>query len=93
MTAALGAGPTYSVGPISPAYSYFTSSIDGGNTWSTPLKVGPQVGTMSLAEWWIDGDIAMDAAGTLYATWDKQGTNSDGTANDIGWRGPVGVAW
>ena len=42
MTAAPGAGPTYSVGPISPAYSYFTSSIDGGNTWSTPLKVGPQ---------------------------------------------------
>jgi len=78
---------------LNPAYSYFTSSIDGGNTWSTPLKVGPQVGTMSLAEWWIDGDIAMDAAGTLYATWDKQGTNSDGTANDIGWRGPVGVAW
>ena len=40
---------------------------------------------MSLAEWWIDGDIAMDAAGTLYATWDTQGTNRDGTANDIGW--------
>src|SRR5207302_11402141 len=27
----------------------------------------------------------LDAAGTLYATWDTQGTNSDGTANDIGW--------
>src|SRR5437660_1094891 len=70
---------------LNPAYSYFTSSIDGGSTWSTPLKVGPQAGTMSLAEWWIDGDIAMDAAGTLYATWDTQGTNRDGTANDIGW--------
>jgi len=70
---------------LNPAYSFFTSSIDGGSTWSTPLKVGPQAGTMSLAEWWIDGDIAMDAAGTLYATWDTQGTNSDGTANDIGW--------
>jgi hypothetical protein len=35
---------------------------------------------MSLDEWWIDGDIAMDAGGNLYAVWDTQGTN-----NDIGW--------
>jgi hypothetical protein len=27
----------------------------------------------------------MDSAGDLYATWDTQGTNSDGTPNDIGW--------
>jgi len=40
---------------------------------------------MSLAEWWIDGDISMDAAGNLYATWDTQGTNPDGSPNDIGW--------
>ena len=40
---------------------------------------------MSLAEWWIDGDIGIDAAGNLYATWDTQGTNPDGSANDIGW--------
>ncbi|HEX6524659.1 MAG TPA: sialidase family protein [Streptosporangiaceae bacterium] len=70
---------------LSPAYSYFTSSTDGGATWSAPLAVGPQAGTMSLAEWWIDGDIGIDAAGTLYATWDTQGTNPDGTANDTGW--------
>jgi len=70
---------------LSPAYSYFTSSSDGGATWSTPVAVGPQAGTMSLAEWWIDGDIGIDAAGNLYATWDTQGTNPDGSANDIGW--------
>ena len=70
---------------LSPAYSYFTSSSDGGATWSTPVPVGPQAGTMSLAEWWIDGDIGIDAAGNLYATWDTQGTNPDGSANDIGW--------
>jgi hypothetical protein len=40
---------------------------------------------MSLSEWWIDGDIAMDAGGNLYATWDTQGSNPDGSANDIGW--------
>jgi hypothetical protein len=27
----------------------------------------------------------MDSAGDLYATWDTQGTNSDGTPNDIVW--------
>jgi len=70
---------------LNPAYSYFTSSGDGGATWSTPVRVGPQAGTMSLAEWWIDGDIGIDAAGNLYATWDTQGSNTDGSANDIGW--------
>jgi hypothetical protein len=53
---------------LNPAYSYFTSSSDGGATWSTPVPVGPQAGTMSLAELWIDGDIGIDAAGNLYAT-------------------------
>jgi hypothetical protein len=70
---------------MNPAFSYFTSSTDGGQTWSAPIKVGPQAGTMSLSEWWIDGDISMDSAGNLYATWDTQGTNSDGTPNDVGW--------
>jgi hypothetical protein len=70
---------------MDPAVSYFTSSTDHGSTWSAPVAVGPQVGTMSLSEWWIDDDIGIDAAGNLYATWDTQGTNADGSANDIGW--------
>jgi hypothetical protein len=65
---------------MDPAYSYFTSSTDGGATWSTPVRLGPGNGTMSLAEWWIDGDIAMDAGGTLYAVWDTQGSD-----DDVGW--------
>ena len=40
---------------------------------------------MSLAEWWNDGDIALDGGGNLYATWDTQGTNADGTPSDTGW--------
>lgn len=70
---------------MNPAYSYFTSSADGGATWSPPAVVGPRAGTMSLAEWWIDGDIAIDTDGNLYATWDTQGTNPDESANDAGW--------
>lgn len=70
---------------MAPGVEEFTYSTDGGSTWSTPVKVGASAGTMSLSEWWIDGSIAMDAGGTLYATWDTQGTNADGSANDIGW--------
>ena len=70
---------------MNPAYSYFTSSTDQGRTWSAPVAVGPGEGTMSLAEWWIDGDITMDAGGNLYATWDTQGTNPDGSPNDTAW--------
>jgi hypothetical protein len=70
---------------LNPAYSYFTASTDQGQTWSKPVAVGPQDGTMSLAEWWIDGDIGIDAGGNLYATWDTQGTNHDGSPNDTGW--------
>jgi hypothetical protein len=70
---------------MNPAYSYFTSSTDGGATWSRPVAVGPRAGTMSLAEWWIDGGIGIDAAGNLYATWDTQGTNPGGSGNDTGW--------
>jgi hypothetical protein len=70
---------------MDPAVSYFTSSTDGGATWSTPVKVGAEAGTMSLSEWWIDAAIGLDAGGNLYATWDTQGTNADGTPNDTGW--------
>jgi hypothetical protein len=69
---------------MKPAHSYFTSSADGGASWSAPVAVGPQGGTMSLSEWWIDGDIGIDAAGNLYATWDTQVT-AGGHRHDIGW--------
>jgi hypothetical protein len=70
---------------LAPAFSYFTSSTDHGATWSAPIAVGAQGGTMSLAEWWIDGAIAIDAGGDLYATWDTQGRNTGGGDNDVGW--------
>jgi hypothetical protein len=70
---------------MDPAYEYFTASTDEGQTWSTPVKVAPEAGTMSLSEWWIDTALGRDAGGNLYASWDTQGKNPDGTANDIGW--------
>lgn len=70
---------------MDPGYSYFTTSSDRGATWTTPIRVGGEGGTMSLDEWWIDGGIARDAGGNLYATWDTQGTNADGSPNDTGW--------
>ncbi len=66
---------------VHPGYEFFTSSNDGGRTWPAhPLKLWPGKGTLSLPEWWIDGDIATDAAGILYATWDTQTASGD-----IGW--------
>ncbi len=64
---------------MDPANTYFTSSVDGGATWSTPVRLGPPNLTMSLSEWWIDGDLGTDSAGNLYATWDTQGSE------DAGW--------
>ena len=32
---------------------------------------------MSLSEWWIDGALARDTSGVLYATWDTQGRRED----------------
>ncbi len=64
---------------MDPAYTYFTSSLNGRD-WTTPVQVGPSELTMSLAEWWIDGSLGIDTAGNLYATWDTQGTTED-----IGW--------
>ena len=65
---------------MTPAHSYFTTSDDGGTTWSAPVQVGPDRLSMSKAEWWIDGDLGRDAAGNLYITWDTQ---HDG--RDVGW--------
>jgi hypothetical protein len=65
---------------MDPGHEFFTASTDGGATWSKPVELGPDNGTMSLAEWWIDGDIAADAGGNLYAVWDTQGATED-----VGW--------
>jgi len=65
---------------LGPGHEYFTSSGNGGRTWSRPVAVGPRAGTESTTEWWIDGAIAADAAGNLYITWDTQAR-----ARDTGW--------
>jgi len=65
---------------LHPGYEYFTSSKDGTRWPGAPQKLWPGKGTLSLPEWWIDGDISTDAAGNLYVTWDTQTA-----AGDIGW--------
>lgn len=59
---------------------WFTSSTDHGRTWSKPIRVGWRHRTISLKEWWIDGNLARDRAGHLYVTWDTQGSRGD-----VGW--------
>lgn len=80
---------------MTPGYEEFTSSTDGGNTWSAPVRVGGSAGTTSFSEWWIDGSIGIDGGGNLYATWDTQGSTSDtgwisfSTDGGAHWSGPV----
>jgi hypothetical protein len=65
-------------------HEFFTTSTDGGKTWSAPVMVGASAGQITINEWWNDGSIAADSAGDLYATWDTQGKTAGGKT-DIGW--------
>ena len=61
-------------------HEFFTSSADGGTTWSKLTEVGRRAGSIGIPTWWIDGDLGRDQAGNLYATWDTQTARGD-----IGW--------
>jgi hypothetical protein len=82
---------------LGPAHNYFTSSDDGGRTWSRPVRVGASAGSIATSDWWIDGDITSDAAGNLYATWDTQGRRGDvgwlaySTDHGVSWSAPIEV--
>jgi hypothetical protein len=67
-------------GQLHPGYEYFTSSPDGTHWPAAPGRLWPGQGTLSVPEWWIDGDISTDSAGNLYVTWDTQAA-----VGDIGW--------
>ncbi len=55
--------------------NYFSRSTDGGSTWSPPVPVSNT--TFPATVWWIDGDLAEDAGGTLYATYDSLSGGTD----------------
>jgi Fibronectin type III domain len=55
--------------------NYFVQSSDGGPTWSTPVAV--ENGTFPNDTWWIDGDLARDSSGTLYASFDSRNATVD----------------
>ena len=82
---------------LGPAHNYFTSSSDGGATWSAPVRVGPRWASMAPREWWIDGSISRDTGGNLYVTWDSQrhghdvGWLSYSTNGGSSWSGPIQV--
>ena len=66
---------------LPPGHDYYTTSADGGRSWSHPVPVGPGTGQITGASvTWIDASLGIDSAGTLYATWDTQQPGGD-----IGW--------
>jgi hypothetical protein len=65
---------------VHPGHEYFTSSTDGGATWSPALEVDAHAGSIAILTWWIDGNLSTDATGNLYATWETQTSSAD-----IGW--------
>jgi Divergent InlB B-repeat domain len=59
-------------------FNYFTTSTDGGKSWSQRISVGAAQNLgLSPTEWWIDGTISQDSSGTLYASWDSPNSTSD----------------
>ena len=76
---------------VGPGTEYFTSSSDGGATWSSPVAVDPGAGTVALSTWWIDGSLSVDASGALYAAWDTQ-TGTRDTAW-LAWSSGGGRTW
>jgi hypothetical protein len=83
---------------VSPGHEYFSRSTNGGSSWSNPVLVGPHAGTLGVKAWWINGSLAVDSAGTLYAGWDTQGKGRDtawlawSTNGGKKWSSPVQVA-
>jgi hypothetical protein len=65
---------------LRPGHEYFTSSATGAAWPRQPAELGAAAGPVALRDWWIDGDLGIDAAGNLYAAWDTQ--RADG---DVGW--------
>jgi len=76
---------------VGPGTEYFTSSSDGGTTWSSPVAVDPTAGTIAQPTWWIDGSLAVDPSGALYATWDTQTGTSD--TGWVAWSNDGGKSW
>lgn len=70
---------------LAPGGGHVSSSNDDGEQWSKPIFLTSRTGKVALDVWWIDGSIGIDAGDNLYATWDVQGKNSDGSSNDIGY--------
>jgi hypothetical protein len=62
---------------VDPGHEAFTSSTDGGKTWSPLVDVRPDAGSIAILTWWIDGSLGIDHAGNLYATWATQTSDSD----------------
>ena len=62
---------------LGPGYEYFTSSDNGGKTWTHPMLLGGYQYKLSNLNWWIDPTISYGGYGTIYIGFDYQVGNLD----------------
>jgi hypothetical protein len=61
----------YSIGAnhvLGLGHNFFSRSVNGGGSWSLPVRVDNA--SFPNSSWWIDGALARDNSGSLYATFD-----------------------
>jgi hypothetical protein len=79
-------------------HEYFTTSTNGGRSWTCPVLVGTHDDSTANSTWWIDGSLAVGSKGTLFATFDTQSPHGDiawlAFSDDHGatWSAPIRVA-
>jgi hypothetical protein len=73
---AYDAFPTAQDYSLSAGQEWFTSSKNGGKTWSAPVLLSDTY-RVDLAVWWIENTLAIDRDGTLYTAFDVQTAQGD----------------
>ncbi len=82
--------PTAANFSLSPGHEYFTSSRDGGQTWSKPILLSGAY-TCSLTTWWIETTLGLSSGGTAYVSFDVE--TPQGDVGFVRYSQDNGVTW
>ncbi len=82
--------PTAKNYSLSPGQEWFTSSTDGGATWSAPVLLSGSYDCL-LTTWWIETTIGLGASGTIYVSFDVETPTGD--VGFVRYSNDNGVTW